>query len=323
MKKTTITRAILLSTLVLFMQQAQAQLKGTHILGDAGLQSGTQTAPSLSIAVPAYIYTASNFKDDNGKVINAHPDLTTFVTGIGASVVTNVKILGANWGASALFGFASNKIDGTQVYSKSSIKFSDTYVQPVQLGWKLPRADFVAGYALYIPTGKYSLGADDNSGLGMYTNEFSGGTTLYFDAKHQWSFSALASYALNSKKKDTDIKTGDLLSVEGGIGKTWYLPVKGTPIPQIINLGMVYYLQTKASRDEIPIGDAVFTGTKDHIYALGAEANVLFPKSLTAVSFRWAAEIGANNRFEGNTFFITIGQNIKTFPKHQKAAGSM
>ncbi|RFM27305.1 SphA family protein [Deminuibacter soli] len=319
--KKTIDRLTIMLLLYCVSLHATAQVKGTHLLGDAGLGAGTQTSPSLSLAVPAYIYTASNFKNDNGDVINKHPDLTAFVTGVGVSVVTNVKILGGNWGASALVGFASNKIDGSQVYSKSPLSFTDTYVQPVQLGWKTARADFVAGYALYLPTGRYTLGADDNTGLGITTNEFSGGTTLYLDAKKQWNFSLLASYALNSKKKNTDIKPGDLLSLEGGLAKTWYIPVAGTPIPRVINLGMVYYIQTKSSRDKIPITDAItYTGTKDHIYALGAEGNILFPKSLTAFSFRWLGEFGASNRFQGNTFFITIGQNLKLFTPHTKPA---
>jgi len=67
------------------------------------------------------------------------------------------------------------------------------YVQPVQLGWKTKWADFSFGYALYLPTGKYELGADNNSGLGILSNEFSAGSTVYFDPKKEWNFTALFS----------------------------------------------------------------------------------------------------------------------------------
>jgi hypothetical protein len=60
--------------------------------------------------------------------------------------------------------------------------------------------------------------------LGILTNEFSAGSTVYFDPKKEWNFSHLFSYGLNSKKKNTkdnDITVGNLLSIEGGLGKTW------------------------------------------------------------------------------------------------------
>ena len=41
------------------------------------------------------------------------------------------------------------------------------------------RADFIAGYGFYAPTGRYEAGADDNIGLGMWSHEIQGGTTLY------------------------------------------------------------------------------------------------------------------------------------------------
>lgn len=291
---------------------SNAQLKGDHILGDAGLQSGTQAPASISILVPLYFYNTSTFKNSNGDKISQSPNVNMFFTAIGGSLVSNYKILGANWGAALLIPFASNKIDGNLVYSKSSIAFSDIYVQPVQLGWHVKQADFVAGYALYIPTGKYSVGGSDNSGLGQLVNEFSGGGTVYFDAKKSFNFSTLLSYSINGKKKDSDIKTGSQLSIEGGLGKTIMKKVEGSPLPMIFNFGIVYYMQYKVTSDQIPIGDiAVFNGKKDRIYGLGLEGNVFLPKIHSSIGVRWLDELGASNRFQGNTFFITLVPYLK------------
>jgi hypothetical protein len=60
--------------------------------------------------------------------------------------------------------------------------FNDTYVVPLHLGWHTPRADFVAGYGFFAPTGKYEAGGLDNVGLGMWSHEVQGGTTVYLDA---------------------------------------------------------------------------------------------------------------------------------------------
>ena len=177
-------------------------MKIDHLPGDAGLQSGTQAPPSIIAFIPFYNFHSTTFKNKDGNRVG-DPDMNVFFTGIGASIVTNVKLLNGNWGATILVPFSSNRIEGGLVSSKSSLAFTDIYIQPIQLGWKTKMADFLAGYALYLPTGKYEAGGEDNTGLGMVTNEFSGGTTIYFDKKKEWTFAALFSYALNGAKKNT------------------------------------------------------------------------------------------------------------------------
>jgi hypothetical protein len=309
----------IMMTLLLACFRGNAQLKGTHLLGDMGLQSGSQAPPSFTVFVPLYNYHTSRFITAKGDKIDAE-SINMFLLGAGGGVVTDTKILGGNYGASVLIAFASSKIEGSLVSTNSSLAFTDMYIQPVQLGWKTKQADFSFGYALYLPTGKYEEGGTDNAGLGMWTNEFSGGTTVYFDPKKEWNFSALFSYALNSKKKNTmdnSIKVGNLLSIEGGLGKTWYKPVKENPLPMIINAGVVYYIQFKTTDDKMDIPALGTTpidlSGKDHIYALGAETNVFIPLIKSSVGLRWLNEFDAKNRTEGNSFFITLAPYIKFF----------
>jgi hypothetical protein len=304
--------------LVLMCAKTKAQLKGDHLLGDYGLSAGTQAPPTIIGALPIYGYNASRLKNSNGDAVNTSPDIHAFLMGIGGSVVTNLKILNANYGASLLIAFISNRIEGNVIKSQSSLGFTDMYVQPLQLGWHLKRADFTVGYGVYIPTGKYEYGGSDNKGLGMWGHEFSAGTTLYFDPKKTFHFSAIGFFETHSTKKDVETKVGNIITVEGGIGKTFYKPIAGFPIPIVFNAGAVYYMQFKVSDDEIPVGNSIFTGTADHIYAWGLEANVLHPKIRTSLSLRWFDEFGAKNRFEGNTFLITIGYIIKSFEKEKK-----
>ncbi|MEP6804325.1 MAG: transporter [Flavobacterium sp.] len=288
---------------------SHAQLKGGHILGAMGLQSGTQTPENtLSVYVPGYFYTASSLRNADGDKSIANPDLNMFITGVGATYVSDFKILGANYGAAVLLAFASNRIQGNTVDSKSPFALTDTYIVPIQLGWHNKRADFIFSYQVYLPTGKFDLGASDNSGLGMFMNELSAGTTLFFNDKKTFHFSALASYEMNGRKKDTDIKTGDLLSIEGGLGKTFYaMNAEKTAPKGILNAGLIYYLQYKTTNDQIPV--PVFGNietTKDRVGGIGAEVNYFHIGSSTSAGFRWIAEVEAINRFQGNTFFLTL-----------------
>lgn len=296
-----------------------AQLKGSHLVGDMGLSSGSQPPPSFTVFVPMFNYHTSRFVKSNGDKIEG-ANINMFLLGFGGGVVTNARILGANYGASVLIAFASSKIEGNLISNKSSLAFTDMYIQPLQLGWKIKKADFSFGYAIYLPTGKYELGATDNSGLGIFANEFSAGSTVYFDQNKEWNFSALFPYALNSKKKNTgnnDIIVGNLLTVEGGLGKTWYKPVKESPLPMIINGGIVYYMEFKTTADQMKIpviSNSIFDlANKDHVYALGAEANIFIPAIKSSIGVRWLGELGAKNRTQGSSFFITLAPYIKFF----------
>ncbi|MBS7255071.1 SphA family protein [Flavobacterium branchiicola] len=310
-------KSFLLSILILISFCGQAQLKGGHILGSMGLQSGTQTpANTLSLYIPGYIYTANSLRDANGDKSVENPDINMYVTGLGASYVSDFKILGANYGATVLLAFAANTIQGNSTEVDNSMALTDTYIVPVQLGWHRKRADFVFSYQLYLPTGKFTAGASDNSGLGMFMNEFSGGTTLYFNDKKTFHFSTLASYEINGKKKDTNIKTGDILSIEGGLGKTFYAMNSEKTAPTgIFNAGLIYYLQYKVSHDEIPVPVlGIVQGHKDRVGGIGAEVNYFHIGCKTSAGFRWIAEVDAINRFQGNTFFITLA-HVFSFKK--------
>lgn len=296
---------------------SHAQLKGGHILGAMGLQSGTQTPENtLSVYIPGYFYSASSLRNANGDKSIANPDLTMSITGVGGSYVSDFKILGANYGATVLLAFAANTIQGNSTDVHNSLAFTDSYIQPIQLGWHNKRADFVFSYQMYLPTGKFNAGASDNSGLGMFMNEFSAGTTLFFNDKKTIHFSALASYEINGKKKDTDIKTGDILSVEGGLGKTFYVMDGTNPMPKsIINAGLIYYLQYKMTSDKIPVPViGVVEGHKDRVGGIGAEINYFHIGCSTSAGIRWIAEVEAINRFQGNTFFLTLA-HVFSFKK--------
>jgi len=306
---------ITLNLLLLRSMDSNAQLKGDHLLGDFGMSAGTQAPPTIIAAFPFYGYDASRLKNNKGDVVTSNLDIHAFLVGIGGSVVTNLKILKANYGASLLIAFMSNRLEGNKIQSSTPLGFSDMYVQPVQLGWHAKQADYTIGYGIYMPTGKYEYGGDENTGMGMWTHEFSAGTTIYFDPKKTFNFSCIVFFETHSKKKDVNTKVGNIITVEGGLGKTFYKPIKGFPIPIIFNAGPVYYMQFKVSDDKIPIGNTLFTGTKDHIYAWGLEANVLHPKIRTSLSIRWLDEFSAKNRFEGNTFLITAGYIIKSLKK--------
>ena len=113
-------------------------------------------------------------------------------------------------------------------------------IRPLDLGWHTQRADIAAGFQVYVPTGRYEQGGDDNIGKGMWTYEPFLGTTVYFDEKKTFSLAATAYWELHGSKKDTDIKVGQILTLQGGLGKSF---LGGGLI-----IGAAYYAQWKLTR---------------------------------------------------------------------------
>ncbi len=311
----TLSVVILSSLLLAGSSSLKAQLRGDHLLGLVGLQSGTQAPAGLNaVLIPAYFYTTDRFKNADGDVSAKNLGMVSYLTAPAFSWVIKPKILGGNLGGSVLIPFVTNKIEAGDADSRSSFNLSDIYLQPVQMGWHFKQVDVTGAFALYIPAGKYTLGDDNNSGLGMWGYEFSAGSTVFFDKKKEWNASALLSYELNSKKKDSEMRVGNVLTIEGGAGKTWYKKTKG-PVPVIFNAGLNYYMQFKTTGDQIPLGStSYFLATdKDRVFGLGAEGNVFIPSIRSLITLRWISELGAVNRFQGNTFLLSWAYNIKTF----------
>jgi hypothetical protein len=296
--------------------KAEAQLKGHYVPGFSGLQNGSQGPPAITIVLPVYFYTTDTLKDDNGNTLSEHPEITSSFVGPGVVWVTNFKILGGNYGGQFLpITFMKARIEGPSLDVPGSFAFSDIYAQPFQLGWEKPRADFVGGWGVFMPTGKWSKGGQDNSGLGMWSNLFQAGTTVRLDNKRAWSASTLASYEIHSDKKDTDIKVGNILTLEGGLARSFYKAVKGTPIPQITTIGLVYYGQFKVTADSALLFNTVLQNRKDHVGGLGGEVSFFLPRPKLLIGLRVEPEFSAIDRTQGLTYVVTLGYQAKSLMK--------
>jgi len=164
---------------LLFVSSASAQLGGEQIRGDLGLKSGSQAPPGLYVAETLYFYRPTEVTGQSGAALPGGIDLNLFAPVLGLNYVSKKKIFGAHYGAAAALWIMNQKLALPSLnVDDSNYGFGDSYFSPVQLGWNFKHADVLATYAFYAPTGRYSVGATDNTGLGMWTNEFGLGTTV-------------------------------------------------------------------------------------------------------------------------------------------------
>jgi hypothetical protein len=302
---------------LLLAAPAQAQLNGSHSLGDFGVQSGSQPAPGFYAALFYYRYDTDTIKNADGDTVRLSPGSPRSI-GLSALVpiawyVSKAKILGANYGAMVVLPFANASLEAPAFQLGSTIDTgaADMLVRPIDLGWHSNRADVVAGFQVYIPTGRYAQGASDNLGKGMWAYEPFVGTTVYFDEKRTLSLAATAYWELHGGKEDSDVKVGQLLTLQGGLGKSF---LGGGLI-----IGAAYYAQWKVTKDQLrefvlPGGDEIGVEFLNKHKVFGFGPDVTLPvasksKLFALVNLRYLWETGARVKTQGQSLLVTA-----TFP---------
>jgi hypothetical protein len=247
---------------------ARAQLNTQHIKGTVGLKAGSQPPPDIYLIAPLiYVYNTSEVKTSDGTRLPGTASLTSAAYAGGFSVVTTKKMLGGFYGFQMLFPAAvNNRIQGTEIDSNPGPGLTDSAIVPISLGWHFKRADAIAGYTIYLPTGQFHSGASDNTGFGMWGHEPSVGTTVYLTASRQYHASTVANVTFNTKKRGTDTKVGTTMNLEGGVGGDF---LKGG-----LTAGLVYYTELKLTDDRIAGLPGILIHGKNKVFALGPEVSM-------------------------------------------------
>ncbi len=223
---------------------------------------------------------------------------------IAITWVAEKTLLGGNYGFGIFPAFTDNKFEVPilTLQEKVDTGLTDVYIQPITLGWHKKRADYIAGLGIYAPTGRYAPDADDNLGMGMWSFELFGGTTLYFDDAKSWHFATTAFYETHTDKEDTDLRVGDILTLEGGLGKSW---MQGA-----LTAGIAYFAQWKVTDDQAgelqPIFDELQLG-RHRGYGIGPEVTIPIATKKKLIGFinaRFLWENGIRSQLEGTVFTL-------------------
>jgi hypothetical protein len=290
---------------VLGSTTAEAQLNTQHIKGTVGLKAASQPPPHWYVIAPLiYTYNTDTVKNRDGDRLPFDADLTFWAYGAGLVKVTDKRILGGHYMFQVLFAGVNNRIQATEIDLNPGGGITDTALQPLGLGWHFKRADAMAGYTIFVPTGRYTDGADDNTGLGMWGHEVSFGTTVYLTENRQFHAATLASFDFQSKKEDSETKVGNQMNLEGGIGGDF---LKGG-----LTVGLSYYAAFKLTDDVIEGLPSVLIRGKNKVFALGPEVSLALARGgvlygFLKANYQW--ETYARTTTQGGAFNL-----IATFP---------
>jgi Putative MetA-pathway of phenol degradation len=146
----------------------------------------------------------------------------------------------------------------------------------------------------------------------MWSYEVSGGGTLYLDEERSLSVATTAFWEMHSKKDGEvrlqsvtvhDVKVGQLVTLEGGIGKSF--------LHGAASVGAAYYAQWKVTSDEFavsPLTPDVSIPDKHRVWGIGPDVTIPIAtktRLISLVNVRYLWEQGAHVKTQGQTLMFT------------------
>ena len=226
------------------------------------------------------------------------------------SVVTTKTILGGNYGFLVALPWANNRVQGVNDFdSNPGSGLTDMFIQPINLGWHKPRADAEVAYGLYLPTGRYEDGAENNTGLGMWAQELLLGTTVYLNDTKSLHAATTATFTFQSKKEDSSTKVGNILNLEGGVGADF--------LGGGLSAGLAYYGTFKLTADRFDANAANLIRGKNQVWGLGPEVTMAIATGKKVYGFatlRYQWELAGRTTTEGGAWNLLVAFPLKPIP---------
>lgn len=232
-------------------------------------------------------YTASTFKNSNPAFSNF--DATVAATVMRAIYVSDFEIFGGTWAAHAFLPIASVDVSMT-AGSGSSSGIGDMIVDPFILGWHAGDWNWLTGFDITLPTGKYDADSMANPGRNYWT--FTPVFAFTYLNQQGIELSAKIMYDINTKNMATDYLSGQELHADFVLAKHFG--------PLALGFGGYAYRQVTADSGT----GAVFGSFEGQAIALGPQIMYSAGK-LTAIA-KYQKEFAVENRPEGDKVWVNI-----------------
>jgi len=303
-------QALVLCLFLLAALPGFAQQKGQYVPGQFGLNSGVMPGPGFTYINLALNYSADQLNGPNGNSIAAVTGTYSFWVDENIFMfVPKHKILGGYYSPYVILSGATGSavadfsaIPGISLTANAGGSgFEDMWVEPLNLGWHLKRADLNLGYGFVAPTGRFEPGANDNVGSGYWGNNLTGGATVYLTKNKGTTANLYIDYEGHTRKRGTNVTPGQAFTMEWGLGQA--LPLK-KDMSVIAQLGVVGYDQWQVSDNSGTTAIGLPASLIPHysVHGVGVQTNLIAPKKGLLGFFKYYGEYSANARVEGRTF---------------------
>ena len=286
---------------------AIGQERGQYIPGFGGLNAGTQAPPGVTYANHFIWYPSTKFKDQNGDKAPINFDLDLLVDLNLLAYTTKAKFLGASYGMAVAVPIVNTPVSLPRLgLGVSPTGVGDLYVEPINLGWKLKKADVKAAYGFSAPTGRFDSNGTETTTTDYWGHQLTFASNIYLTPDKLTHVSINSNWEFHQKKRHEDLKVGNNATFEGGVGKV-FVKNQGK---QLIQVGAVGYAEFQLTNDSGSAVPALTADNKDRVFALGAEFGVILPTKKFNFMVRVLPEFGARNRTQGVTTVFAIGKSF-------------
>ena len=294
---------------------AQLPVDGSHYpAGLNGIKGGTLPGPGIYLRDDNWFYAGSG---------GALSDYKTFeyLQAPQLMWMTDWKILGASLGMdielpiiyrqasySALIVTPNGGFTLLSTINEDRFGLGDIKLEPLLLSWHWKHFDTTLGYALWVPSGKYSAGSNINLGDDQWSHMLTLGGVWYPDEKKTWAISLLHHLEFNSvqvgfveNNPNSSQSTGPryenfpcvTYTLEYGVSKT---------VLTNIDVGVSGYYQKQFTDSRA----AAATFNNSEVAGIGPEISASIPDWGVTASLRYAYEFTAYHRPQGHTVNLTL-----------------
>lgn len=266
---------------------AQPIVAGHYPAGAEGIKGASLPPPGVYFRDYNFFYFADEFKDGPPSF-----DIFAYINAPRVIWMTELEILGANYGMDVIVPFAS--LDWSIWTLKGDdLGLGDIQIEPLLLSWHLKQFDLAVGYAIWAPSGDFEIGRPDLISKGFWSHMLTFGTTWYPDQEKTWAVSLLNRYEFCHEQEKTQIDPGQVYTLEWGFSKS---------LNPGLDVGLIGYYQQQTTKDSGPTA----TTKRDRKFGIGPELNAFWPKLKLFTSVRYAYEFEAVERPEGQLLTLTL-----------------
>jgi hypothetical protein len=296
---------VLVLALTSVFSPVSAQQRGQYQPGQFGLNAGVLPSPGFTYVNIAINYASTRLNGPNGNEVPITGSYNVWAEENFFYYVPSAKVAGGNYAFGIAFPVLANGSLALPQYGVSGGGYglADTWLQPFTLGWHLKRADLFVGDALWLPTGRYRVGASNNIGYGNFGNHFITGTTVYLTKNKGTSANLFTDWEVHSNKNGTDVTPGQAFTDEWGIGQV--LPLKKN-FSRLLQLGGVGYDQWQVTANTGALKKAPFYS----VHAAGLQANYIVPEKSLSIGFKYYWQYKAIATSIGNTLALEFAWTL-------------
>ncbi|MCX5888876.1 MAG: transporter [Deltaproteobacteria bacterium] len=279
---------------------------GVYLLGYQSTMSGYLPGPGFYLRDDFYVYqgNAKNVPFSRRIEVDVRSRFITDL--VAATYVTPLEILGAHYAAGIIWSSVANDFLKGRLHpvlrtgEGNYTGVSDLTVTPVNLGWHLGQFHIMAMGNFYAPVGSYDPNRRLNTGLNRWALEPNLAVT-WLQPKYGQEFSISMGYTVNFENPATQYRTGNEFHLEYFLGQH---------LPKGFAVGLAGYVYNQMTADTGPGA----TRGAFHGQAIALGPCLTFNGKIAGhdigLNARYYNEVKLVNRFNGQTFFLTLSLGI-------------